>query len=294
MVNDQWLEILSAVPSLFQSDGSPDRTAQRALFDRLEPLVDGLFVGGTTGEFPALTDAERLDQFTEALTVVGPARLVAHVGAASARQAAGLTRNAVAEGVTRVAAITPYYLPATIVGTLRYYERIVEAAGGAAVYGYLFPDVAGTDIPPMAVRRLADVGLRGIKVSGGASGRVAEYVAAAPTGFLVWSGNDADLPRLARCGARGVVSGVSAVAPQPFVRLRDALRHGRQEIAEASQAEVVRLVSLLGPSVARLKAGLAALGQGHPHCRMAIDEADSAIKAEIVGVVTAERAAMPA
>ena len=52
--------VYSAVPTLFSGDGELDRDANRALYKLVAGLVDGLFVAGTTGEFPALDDAERL------------------------------------------------------------------------------------------------------------------------------------------------------------------------------------------------------------------------------------------
>ena len=55
-------------------------------------LVDGLFVAGTTGEFPALDDVERLSLIELALAEAGPDRVIAHVGAPDARHSARLAR----------------------------------------------------------------------------------------------------------------------------------------------------------------------------------------------------------
>ena len=105
--------VLSAVPTLFGASGELDADANRALYKLAAGLVDGLFVAGTTGEFPALEDSERLALFELALAELGPDRVIAHIGAPDARHAARLARAAVALGATRIAAITPYYLPAT-------------------------------------------------------------------------------------------------------------------------------------------------------------------------------------
>jgi len=51
--------VLSAVPTLFADDGEVDTGANRALYKFLAGLLDGLFVAGSTGEFPALDDAEK-------------------------------------------------------------------------------------------------------------------------------------------------------------------------------------------------------------------------------------------
>ena len=59
--------VFSAVPTLFSGDGEVDTGANRALYKHLAGLLDGLFVAGTTGEFPALDDAERLSLIELAL-----------------------------------------------------------------------------------------------------------------------------------------------------------------------------------------------------------------------------------
>ena len=104
--------VFSAVPTLFSSDGEVDTGANRALYKHLAGLLDGLFVAGTTGEFPALDEAERLSLIELALAEAGPDRVIAHVGTPDARHSARLARAAAALGATRLAAITPFYLPA--------------------------------------------------------------------------------------------------------------------------------------------------------------------------------------
>ena len=104
--------VYSAVPTLFGRDGELDPGGNRALYRLIAGLVDGMLVAGTTGEFPALDDAERLSLFELALAEAGPDRVIAHIGAPDARHATRLARAAAALGATRIAAITPYYLPA--------------------------------------------------------------------------------------------------------------------------------------------------------------------------------------
>jgi 4-hydroxy-tetrahydrodipicolinate synthase len=85
--------IFSAVPTLFSSDGEVDLDANRALYKLVAGLVDGLFVAGTTGEFPALDDAEKLSLFALALGEAGPDRVIAHIGAPDAAAIAALAAN---------------------------------------------------------------------------------------------------------------------------------------------------------------------------------------------------------
>ena len=140
--------VFSAVPTLFGPDGELDTGANRALYKLVAGLVDGLFVAGTTGEFPALEDAERLWLFELALAEAGPDRVIAHIGAPDARHASRLAQAAAALGAGRIAAITPYYLPARPDELAGHYRRIRDAAPGPELYAYIFPERTGLRVPP--------------------------------------------------------------------------------------------------------------------------------------------------
>src|SRR5215469_15183405 len=97
--------VFAAVPTPFTADGDVDTGSADRLFRFLAGVVDGLFVAGTTGEFAALDDDERLALIEAGLDAAGPDRVIAHIGAADSRHAARLAASAVALGATRIAAI---------------------------------------------------------------------------------------------------------------------------------------------------------------------------------------------
>ena len=138
-------------------------------------------MAGTTGEFPALEDEERLALFELALAEAGPDRVIAHIGAPDARHASRLAQAAAALGARRIAAITPYYLPARPDELATHYRRIRDAAPGPELYAYIFPERTGLHVPPPLFAQVAEAaGLAGAKVSGSAAAELAGYVAAAP------------------------------------------------------------------------------------------------------------------
>ena len=272
--------VLSAVPTLFGADGELDPGANRALYKLVAGLLDGLFVAGTTGEFPALEDAERLSLFELALAEAGPDRVIAHIGAPDARHAARLARAAVALGATRIAAITPYYLPARPDELAGHYRRIRDAVPGPEIYAYIFPERTGLHVPPPLFAEVAEAaGLAGAKVSGSASADLAEYVAARP-GLRIFSGNDASPWATMRAGGAGVISGRSAAYPEVYAALRDD---------EAVQEQLDRIVAF-GASIGRVKHALRARGLADsPAARMTVDppgpELAAAIAAEVTGLL---------
>src|SRR5690606_20872412 len=139
-----------------------------------------------------------------------------------------------------------------------HFGKVRQAAGDAELYAYLFPERSGVGVEPRVLARLArECGLSGVKLSGAPSVRVAEYRAALPAEFTVYSGNDALLTTVLDEGGAGVISGCSGALPEPFLELAAAKRGGAapDELAPL-QERVDRVVELLGPSVGRVKHAL--------------------------------------
>jgi 4-hydroxy-tetrahydrodipicolinate synthase len=272
--------ILSAVPTLFGPDGELDPDANRALYKLVAGLMDGLFVAGTTGEFPALEDAERLWLFELALAEAGPDRVIAHIGAPDARHAARLAQAAAGLGATRVAAITPYYLPARPDELTAHYRRIHDAVPALELYAYIFPERTGLRVPPPLFAEVADAaGLAGAKTSGSAAADLAGYVAAAP-GLRIFSGNDADPWAVMRAGGAGVISGRSSAYPELYAALR----------RDPAEQERLDRVVALGASIGRLKYALQVRGLVpgfSPAARMTVDTPDAETAAAIAAQVAA-------
>jgi 4-hydroxy-tetrahydrodipicolinate synthase len=262
-------EVLAAVPTFFDADGELDLDTTVAHHAALAGRVDGVFVSGTTGEFPALDRAERRTLTELALDAHGPDRVVVHVGAASTRESVALTRDAVALGARRIAALTPYYLPVDAAAVARHMAAVVDTAGPARVYGYLFTERTGVALDPAEFGELAaQVGLAGVKLSGTANARLAEYVAALPAGAQLWSGADTTLPAVVRAGGTGIVSGLSAAFPEPFTALADAVAAGDTEAERAAQVRADAVLDALAGTVEGINAALRHLGHGTGALRM--------------------------
>jgi 4-hydroxy-tetrahydrodipicolinate synthase len=278
--------VFSAVPTLFSSDGEVDLGANRTLHKFLAGLLDGLLVAGTTGEFPALDDDERLALIELALSEAGPDRVIAHVGAPDARHTARLARAAAALGATRIAAITPYYLPARPDELIAHFGRIREAVADLELYAYIFPERTGLRVPPPVFAAVASAaGLAGAKLSGSAADDLASYAAAAP-GLRLFSGDDSNPAATMRAGGAGLISGRSSAYPEVYAALTDALVSDDLEAVTRHQRTLDRIVAL-GASVGRLKYALQVRGLGGTTARMTVDPPDASLSAAIAAEVAA-------
>ncbi|MHA3701734.1 dihydrodipicolinate synthase family protein [Jatrophihabitans sp. YIM 134969] len=262
-------EVLTAVPTLFGADGAIDPGETTRLHTALREHVDGVFVAGTTGEFPALQDTERIALFELALQAWTPDTVVAHVGSPATSQAVALTRQAVTLGVRRLAALPPYYFAVDAGDLLAHFGAIVDAAGDAEVYAYLFPDRTGVDLAPAVLAELTRrTGLAGAKLSGRAAARFGEYVAELPPGTSAWSGADTEMVSVAGVGGRGLVSGMSAADPAAFAALATAVESGDDTARAAATARVQTVADVLHGSPAGIKAALHAQGYRATGSRM--------------------------
>ncbi|MBV9858437.1 MAG: dihydrodipicolinate synthase family protein [Streptosporangiaceae bacterium] len=276
--------VLTAAPTPFGASGELDTGTTRALFRLAAGTTGGLFVAGTTGEFPALDDAERLTLFEIALAEAGPAGVIAHVGAPDARRAARLAAAAAALGATRLAAITPYYLAPRPDEVTAYYLRIREAAPDAELYAYVFPERTSVTLGPSGLAALAEAaGLAGAKLSGSAAANLAACAAAAP-GLRLYSGDDRDLAATLRAGGAGVISGRSAAFGEVFAALAAALAAGDATAAAPRQADV-DAIAATGASIGRIKEALRLRGFQPMAARMPVGEPDPGTAAEIAALV---------
>lgn len=270
--------VIAAVPTLFADDGSVDLQGHERLCGQIaESGVDALFVGGTTAEFPALDHHERVDVVRAALAAVPPSRVIAQVGAASAWQAVRLTERIRSLGVPRIAAVTPYPLPAGRHALLEYYKQICASADGADVYAYIYPKLTNTTVQPDQLAELAELpGLVGAKVSISGAAPIAAYATAVRRGFVLLSGSDVDLAAVVRAGGHGIVSGVASAIPEPFLALAAALASSDANTEQKAQADVNDAVAAIDGNIELLKLALRLRDLPSGASRMAFDPPDNA------------------
>ena len=282
-------DILTAVPVSFTRDGEVDYDGSREILEFVAASgVNGAFVLGTTGEFASLSREERRKLTALSLEVLSGQTVVVHVGAPSLFQVRQFIADAVEEGATTIAVLTPYYLPASDDAVLRFFEAVSEASAGLRVFVYLFEARTGIRVAPDLLARIAELpNIVGAKLSGESLESVSAYRAAVPENFELFTGADRDLAQTADHGAQGVVSGIASVFPQPFLDLVAALDGGDPAQIEAAQAAVNDVVDTVIGDPARMKAGLALQGVNAGFSRMALDEPSDEVLADLERAVRA-------
>ncbi|MFC9359460.1 dihydrodipicolinate synthase family protein [Rhodococcus sp. NPDC057014] len=146
--------VLTALPTPFTADDQIDAGLMQKVVDRnIDAGVDALVVGGGTGEYTSLTNAERRQIFEIVVEhTAGRVPVVAHTGSLTTREAVDLSRAAEATGADALMLITPFYEPLTETEINRYVETVAGSVG-VPIMLYNNPGVTGVNLGAEGIAR---------------------------------------------------------------------------------------------------------------------------------------------
>ncbi len=220
--------LYTAIVTPFKN-GQVDYEAFKALIEtQIAGGVDGIVPMGTTGESPTVTTKEHLEVIRVCVeTVAGRCQVIAGTGANCTAEAIEMTKAAAAMGADGTLQVCPYYNKPNQEGVYQHFKAIAEATD-LPIMLYSIPGRSGIEIAVDTVARLAAdcPTIVAIKEAGGSVERVNQLVQALPEGFAVLSGDDGLTVPFISCGAVGLVSVTSNVAPAEMKALVDAAMSG--------------------------------------------------------------------
>lgn len=249
-ISEKLGRVLLPLVTPFEEDGAivHEKAAALARMVIERGYCDSIIVGGTTGEFYALTLEERLDLFrTIRRAVPESVPLIAGTGATHTEHAIMLTRAAEEMGCTAAMVVAPYYSKPTQREMARHFER-VAAATKLPVMLYNIPLFTGVNIDPATVASLAKVeNIVAIKEEAGINPtQTSDYVLQTPDDFDVYCGDDTMVVATLGQGAVGVVSGGSHVIGDMMKQLIAAWFEGQVEVAKEIHLRLFQFFKALG------------------------------------------------
>lgn len=210
-------------------DNQIDTEALKALVEaQIAGGVDGIVPVGTTGESPTLSHKEHMEVIRLAIEyAAGRCQVIAGTGSNSTIEAIEMTREAEAMGADGTLQVCPYYNKPSQEGVYRHFKAIADATS-LPILLYSIPGRSGIEIAVDTVARLAKdcPNIVAIKEAGGSVERVNQLVQALPEDFAILSGDDGLTVPFISCGAVGLVSVTSNVAPAEMKALVDAAISG--------------------------------------------------------------------
>lgn len=262
------------VPPLVTPLAGPDALDVEGLERLVEHVVGGgvhgLFVLGTTGEGPSLSNALQRELVERAVRLVdGRVPVLVGISDASFQESVLLATAAAASGADAVVAAAPYYFPSAQEPLVRWARQLSERVPLPLLL-YNMPEMTKVVFEPDTLRRLADCpNIVGIKDSSGDLGYFSEVAGLARAVRPDWSvfvGPELLLPEACALGGDGAVPGGANVLPRLFVDLYDAVvagESGRVDELRRQARSLARLYEvghMPGRIVVGIKTALAALG----------------------------------
>lgn len=232
--------------TLFSDTGELDLARNtRFARDLSEARVDHLFVLGSLGEFPLVSDDER-SKLVEIVveSVTSGTDVWVGCGAPATRRAVAYAEAAEAAGAAAVVAVPPYYLHPPADAIDRYYRAIREAVS-VPVFAYNIPSMVGYALDPERMHVLAqEEVLAGVKDTSGSQASVDAFLKGAPPGWVVMPGDDALAATSIAHGAAGAVMGLANFVPKLCLELVQSARAGDAARAQELQTLVTALVDV--------------------------------------------------
>ena len=227
--------------------------------------VDGIVPVGTTGESPTLTHREHMEVIRRTVEfAAGRCQVIAGTGSNSTVEAIEMTKEAAAMGADGTLQVCPYYNKPSQEGLYQHFKAIAESTD-LPVLLYSIPGRSVIEIAVDTVARLAAdcPAIVAIKEAGGSVERVNQLVQALPADFSVLSGDDGLTVPFISCGAVGLVSVTSNIAPAEMKELVTAALSGDGKRALALQKKYYPLMKglmSLDTNPVPIKAALALRG----------------------------------
>jgi 4-hydroxy-tetrahydrodipicolinate synthase len=259
--------IIPPVVTPFLADESLDLPRLKShIDDQLEAGVHGIFVLGTTGEFYAMSEAEKQAVIAAAVEHVGTrAKVYVGTGAETTGEVVRLSRMAAQEGAAGVSVITPYFLKPTQTELLDHFRRVADAAGVPVILYNNPATCGGVSIEPDTVAKLAEhPQVIGIKDSSGDLQNTIELVKCAQSErFSVLLGRDTLILAGLLFGTRGAIPATCNIAPRLCVGIFESFRNGDMTAARTYQEKLapVRLALSLGTGNGAVKEALELMGK---------------------------------
>lgn len=235
----------TALVTPFTADGINFDAFGRLIDLQIENGTAALVVAGTTGEPSTMTAAEKTAVIEYAVDRVnGRVPVIAGTGSNCTASAVAASAEARKLGADGVLVVTPYYNKCNTGGLVAHFHAVADAAQ-LPVIVYNVPARTGVNISPAALEKIAEHPM--IRAVKEASGNVPQMMAmsrACPHLDFYSGSDELNLPLLA-CGAKGIISVASNIAPHDCSQLVEKALQGDLPGALAIQQKLNPLIDAL-------------------------------------------------
>lgn len=207
--------------------------------------VDGLYVGGSTGESYLLSIKER-EKLLEAVIYAADGRVpvIANIGVIATEHSRELAEHAQRAKAAAVSAVPPIYFSFTKEEHIRYYEDLAEGTE-LPVLIYNIPAMSGVEFAKSDLERLlANEKILGVKHTSYNLFELQQLIQEYPQKSIFVGHDELYLSALA-IGVKAGIGSTYNIMPEKFIRMRELFEEKKMEEALEIQGQVNRVVEVL-------------------------------------------------
>jgi len=267
-------DLMTAIITPFDNDEKIDFQALQKLTEHLLSTGSkGFVIGGTTGETPTLTEAEKLELYRKFVEIVdGRVPIIAGAGSNNTQQTMDfINKLAQIQGIDMALVVVPYYNKPNQRGMIAHFETIAKNSP-LPIMIYNIPGRTGVLMDKETVVTLSkNINIQGVKQCN--TMEDLEYIVEhTADDFKVYSGEDAQALFAKVIGANGVISVASHLYGNEMSEMYQDLEDGNYQVAGQIQRQLTPKMSALFmyPSPSPVKAALNQLGYAVGGCRLPI------------------------
>ena len=276
-------------------DGAVDFASYERLVDHYLAFgVDGLFPLGTTGESPALDEAEIGELVERTVARAGSTPVFVGVGGNATHKVAKSLKRLERHRFAGIVSVCPYYNRPSQDGLIEHFEAIA-AATDREVLIYNIPYRTAVNLSNDSLLELARVpNIVGAKDSSGSIAQSLELLQRKPSDFAVLTGEDALFFTMMANGAEGGILASSHLMTGQFVEVARAFARNDLAAARAAWAPLAALVPLLFAEANPMPIKYCLWRQGliaSPECRLPLTRISDALARRLDDLMIRKQAA---
>lgn len=238
------------VITAFDEQGNLDIQGNKNVFDHLiAGGIDGIVVMGSTGEFFAMTDAQKRELIDLVISYVA-GRVEVIIGTACMRvdETIELSNYALAKGADAVMVISPYYFTLSEASIFAFFDECAAGINGD-MYLYNFPARTGYDLTVKVTLDLLRkhqniIGYKDTVFEVGHTRKLLNDVQPEFPDFIVLAGFDENLYHVVISGGHGAIGGISNLYPEICAAYTAAVNAGDQAEIFKTQRKIDKLMDI--------------------------------------------------
>lgn len=251
--------IIPAIITPFNKDGSIFKEGIKNEINYLWKYgYKNIFVCGSYGSFPVMTTKQRMIVTESVVNICKEKdiKTIIQIGSTSTDIAINLAKHAEYVGADAISSVVPFYYSSTFYDDeifLRYFEDIINNVS-LDVHCYNNPGTTGFNVSPNFLKKLINIGIKGMKDGGSDMGKMLEMmnvIKGSNCEFDYYPSSTSSLITGFILGVDACVSGIALSVPEIVMNIYKSMINNNIKQAETLYWKVMEVRSIIGKKTGR-------------------------------------------